>query len=63
MSFVKNSYQQMSFDDPYFNLTKREQKMLDRSWATQFADHIFPLIDEESFRCCTAIRHHVQIHP
>ena len=49
MSFVKNDYQQMSFDDPYFSLTEREQKMLDRSWATQFADHIFPLIDEERF--------------
>lgn len=31
-------------------LAEREKKMLDRSWATQFADHIFPLIDEEIFK-------------
>ena len=49
MSFVKNDAQQMTFDDALWGLTEREKKMLDRSWATQFADHIFPLIDEEKF--------------
>lgn len=50
MSFVKNDCQQMSFDDSIlWGLTSREKEMLDKSWATQFADHIFPLIDEERF--------------
>lgn len=49
MSFVKNDAQQMTFDDSLWGLTERERKMLDRSWASQFADRIFPLIDEERF--------------
>ena len=49
MSFVKNDTQQMSLNDPFFGLTNREKRFLDRSWATQFAERIFPLIDEEKF--------------
>ena len=49
MSFVKNDAQQMTFNDSLWGLTDREKKMLDKSWATQFADRIFPLINEEPF--------------
>ena len=49
MSFVKNDNQQVTFNDSLFGLTKREQRVLDRSWASQFADRIFPLINEEKF--------------
>lgn len=49
MSFVKNDVQQLTFNDPIYGLTEREKKILDRSWATQFAEKIFPLINEERF--------------
>lgn len=51
MSFVKNDTEniQMTLNNTLWGLTTREQKMLDRSWATQFADRIFPLINEEPF--------------
>lgn len=49
MSFVKNDSQQLTLNDTLWGLTAREKKMLDKSWATQFADRIFPLIDEEPF--------------
>ena len=40
----------MSIFDAVSGLTEREQRMLDKSWATYFAEHIFPAIDEEPFR-------------
>ena len=49
MSFVKNDYEQLTLNDPVFGLTKREKRFLDSSWATQFADEIFPKIDEAPF--------------
>ena len=49
MSFVKNDTQQFTFNDPLYGLTEREKRVLDKSWATQFADRIFPLINEERF--------------
>lgn len=51
MSFVLNdaSTQQMSFLDSYSNLTEREKKLLEKSWAKPFADHIFPKIDETPY--------------
>ena len=49
MSFVKNDYEQLTLNDPVFDLTKREKRFLDSSWATQFADEIFPKIDEAPF--------------
>lgn len=51
MSFVKNDTQQLSFNDPLYGLTEREKRILDKSWATTFADRIFPLIKEERFAC------------
>ena len=50
MSFSKNSSQQISLFDATANLTQRELKMLDKSWAKYFAEHIFPAINEEPFR-------------
>ena len=49
MSFKPNDSQQMTLNNTLFGLTNREKRMLDKSWATQFADKIFPLINEERF--------------
>ncbi len=49
MSFAKNEYQQLTLNDNTFSLTARELRMLERSWAKQFAEKIFPLINEEKF--------------
>lgn len=49
MSFAKNSSQQISLFDAASNLTQREKRMLEKSWAKYFADHIFPQIDEAPF--------------
>ena len=49
MSFRANDYQQLSLNDKLMNLTEREKKALDKSWAKIFANEIFPAIDEERF--------------
>lgn len=49
MSFVENNSQQISFDDSLFNLTEREQRFLNSSWAKAFSDKVFPAIDEKRF--------------
>ena len=49
MSFVKNDNQQLTLLDSTFNLTEREKRMLEKSWAKTFADKIFPAIDENIF--------------
>ncbi len=49
MSFRANDCQQLSLNDKLMNLTEREKKALDKSWAKVFADEIFPAIDEERF--------------
>lgn len=51
MSFVLNDAgtQQISFFDSCNSLTDREKKFLEKSWATYFAKHIFPKIDEKPF--------------
>ena len=50
MSFVTNPAQQMTLDDSLFQLTDRERKALEKSWAKPFAEELFPRIDEELFR-------------
>lgn len=50
MSFHSNSSQQYSLTDITNNLTTREKKALESSWAKIFAEEIFPSIDEERFR-------------
>ena len=49
MAFVANNSQQLSLMDSTFNLTERERKFLEKSWAKTFADKIFPSINEEIF--------------
>ena len=49
MAFKKNSHQQINFNDSFHNLTDREKKFLEKSWAKAFGDEIFYKIDEEPF--------------
>jgi len=49
MGFRINETQQISLNDRLKNLTVRERKILDNSWAKPFGDYIFPLINEERF--------------
>ena len=49
MSFKLNDADQMSLFDSFFNLTPREQKALENSWAKVFAEEVFPKIDEKPF--------------
>ena len=49
MSFRENPCQQISITDSLSNLTVREQKALENSWAKVFADEVFPTIDEKRF--------------
>ena len=49
MAYRANQNQQMRIDDSVLNLTKREQRMLRGSWATAFAEHVFPKINEDRF--------------
>lgn len=49
MAFVSDNSQQMSLTDSTFNLTERERKFLEKSWAKTFSDKIFPVINEDIF--------------
>ncbi|WP_273701919.1 transposase [Tepidanaerobacter acetatoxydans] len=49
MSFCRNISQQMSIDDPLYRLTNRESMILKNTWAEEFSNTIFPLINEERF--------------
>lgn len=49
MSFVLNNYQQISLFDSLGFLSERKQKILNKSWAKPFSDHIFSNIDEMMF--------------
>lgn len=49
MSFASNQSQQISLFDSTSNLTAREKRLLEKSWAKYFAEHIFPEIDETPF--------------
>ena len=49
MSFRPNEHQQVSMNDRLNNLTDRERRMLQKSWAEPFATRIFPLINESKF--------------
>lgn len=57
MSFVKNDNQQLTVLDSTFNLTEREKRMLEKSWAKTFADKVFPAIDENIFSVFTVKKH------
>ena len=49
MSFKTNKYQQITLDDSFLNLSPRTQKIVTKSWAKDFADIVFPAINEERF--------------
>lgn len=49
MSFCKNPSQQLSMSGPLAKLTDRERKRLERSWAKEFGDVLFPMINEDRF--------------
>lgn len=51
MAFVSNNSQQLSLMDSTFNLTERERKFLEKSWAKAFADKIFPSYKRGTFFC------------
>jgi len=50
MAFRLNNVQQLSMNDRLNNLTERERRFLDNSWAKPFGDYIFPLINENRFK-------------
>lgn len=49
MSYCRNASQQISMDDSLSGLTEREKKRLENSWAKEFGDVIFPMINEDQF--------------
>lgn len=49
MSFKTNEAQQISLNDAFLNLTERERKALENSWAQTFSEELFPAIDEKPF--------------
>ena len=49
--FAQNNSQQISLMDSTFNLTKRERKFLEKSWAKTFADKIFSSYERGTFFC------------
>ena len=49
MSFKINQNQQITLHDSFVNQTPRTQKMIMKSWCKDFADIVFPAIDEERF--------------
>ena len=49
MSFVLNGCQQISLFDSLGFLSERKQRILDKSWAKPFSEHIFNKIDEMIF--------------
>ena len=49
MAFKTNDYQQITFSDSYINLSPRTRKIVEKSWAKDFADIVFPAINEERF--------------
>ena len=49
MSFVPNSAQQLSLFDKLAFLSRRKQKMIEKSWAQSFSNHIFSRINEHIF--------------
>lgn len=49
MAFKTNDYQQITLDDSYINLSPRTRKIVEKSWAKDFSDIVFPAINEERF--------------
>lgn len=49
MSFKANQYQQLSLEDSYICASERVRKTIENSWAKDFADIVYPAINEERF--------------
>lgn len=49
MSFKPNQNQQLTLNDSFINQTPRTQKIIMKSWCKDFADIVFPAINEERF--------------
>lgn len=49
MSFKPNTEQQITLDDNFVNLSPRTQRIIEKSWCRDFADMVFPAINEERF--------------
>lgn len=49
MSFKTNNFHQINLDDRFIGLSPRTQKIVLKSWAKDFADIVFPAINEERF--------------
>lgn len=49
MSFKRNDYQQLTLHDSFLNLSPRVQKIIRNSWCNDFAEIVFPAINEERF--------------
>jgi len=49
VGFRTNEKNQMRITDRLNNLTERERRILEKSWAKYFGDVIFPMINEEKF--------------
>lgn len=49
MAFRTNKYQQISIEDEFNRLSPRTKKIVEQSWAKDFADIVFPAINEERF--------------
>lgn len=49
IAFVANDNQQLTLTDSTLNLTQRERRVLEKSWAKTFAEKVFPAIDENIF--------------
>lgn len=49
MSYKANSNQQLTLNDSFINQTPRTQKIIRNSWCNDFADIVFPAINEERF--------------
>lgn len=48
-SFKPNQNQQLTLNDSFINQTPRTQKIIMKSWCKDFADIVFPAINEERF--------------
>ena len=49
MSYKANSHQQLTLNDSFINQTPRTQRIIMNSWCKDFADIVFPSINEERF--------------
>ena len=49
MAFTLNESQQLTLDDSFLNLDERTKKFVNKSWAKNFAEIIFPAINEKRF--------------